>query len=175
MTLLCGGRDLAARARAHAVALNYGDLLERAARLLRERAEVRAALQQKYRWLFVDEFQDTDPIQAEVIFLLAAAGTAERDWTRVPLRPGALFIVGDPKQSIYRFRRADIDTYTRVRQVIVATGGQVVELTTSFRAVPALCQWANGSSALLPGNRHPSSPPTAVWTLIPIGRRAIQG
>jgi ATP-dependent helicase/nuclease subunit A len=144
MTLLCGGRDFAAKARAHAVALNYGDLLERSARLLREKAAVRAALQQKYRWLFVDEFQDTDPIQAEVIFLLAAAGAAERDWTRVSLRPGALFIVGDPKQSIYRFRRADIDTYTRVRQVIETTGGQVVELTTSFRAVPALCQWANG-------------------------------
>ena len=144
MTLLCGGRDFAAKARAHAVALNYGDLLERAARLLREKSAVRTALQLKYRWLFVDEFQDTDPIQAEVIFLLAAAGATERDWTRVSLRPGALFIVGDPKQSIYRFRRADIDTYTRVRQVIETTGGQVVELTTSFRAVPALCEWANG-------------------------------
>ncbi len=143
MTLLCGGRDFAAKARARAVALNYGDLLERAASLLRDKPEVRTALQQKYRWLFVDEFQDTDPIQAEVIFLLAAAGATERDWTRVSLRPGALFIVGNPKQSIYRFRRADIDTYTRVRRVIETTGGQVVNLTTSFRAVPTLCEWAN--------------------------------
>ncbi len=144
MTLLCGGREFAAQARARAVALNYGDLLERAAHLLREKPEVRTALQQKYRWLFVDEFQDTDPIQAEVIFFLAAAGAAERDWTRVPLRPGALFIVGDPKQSIYRFRRADIDTYTRVRQLIEDSGGQVIPLTTSFRADPALCTWGNG-------------------------------
>jgi ATP-dependent helicase/nuclease subunit A len=142
MTLVGGGRDFAARARAHAVSLNYEDLLQKAARLLREKAEVRAALQRKYRWLFVDEFQDTDPIQAEVILLLAGVG-GEADWTRAPLRPGALFIVGDPKQSIFRFRRADIDTYNRVRQRIEAAGGQVVELTTSFRHVPSLCAWAN--------------------------------
>ena len=91
----------------------------------------------------MDEFQDTDPIQAEVILLLAGAPSAERDWTRVPLRPGALFVVGDPKQSIYRFRRADIDIYQRVRQRIEATGGQVATLTACFRSVPALCEWAN--------------------------------
>ncbi|MFQ5829943.1 MAG: UvrD-helicase domain-containing protein [Candidatus Methylomirabilia bacterium] len=143
VTLLVGGRAVAAEARRGAVTLNYGDLLQVAARLLRENLEVRAALQRKYRWLFVDEFQDTDPIQAEVILLLAAEPGAGGDWTQVPLRPGALFIVGDPKQSIYRFRRADIDTYTRVEACIQTTGGQVVELTASFRAVPALCRWAN--------------------------------
>ena len=141
--LVCGGREFAARARARAVALNYEDLLQQAARLLRGKPEVRAALQRKYRWLFVDEFQDTDPIQAEVIVLLAATPGSESDWMRVSPRPGALFIVGDPKQSIYRFRRADIDTYERVRRRIEATGGRVVELTTSFRAVPTLCEWAN--------------------------------
>ncbi|MFQ5845782.1 MAG: UvrD-helicase domain-containing protein, partial [Planctomycetota bacterium] len=143
ITLLVGGRAFAEDARRRAVMLNYGDLLQVAARLLRENLEVRAALQQKYSWLLVDEFQDTDPIQAEVILLLAAEPGAGGDWTQVPLRPGALFIVGDPKQSIYRFRRADIDTYTRVKECIQTSGGQVVELTASFRAVPALCEWAN--------------------------------
>ena len=159
MTLVCGGRDFAARARAHAVSLNYEDLLQRAARLLRGNAQVRAALQRKYRWLFVDEFQDTDPIQAEVIFLLAGAPGSEPDWTCTPLRPGALFIVGDPKQSIFRFRRADIDTYNRVRQRIEATGGQVVELTTSFRHVPSLCTWANAAfPAFFPAAATPQQP-----------------
>ncbi|MEK7370315.1 MAG: UvrD-helicase domain-containing protein, partial [candidate division NC10 bacterium] len=130
-------------ARQRAVALNSGDLLESVARLLRERPDVRAALQRKYRWLFVDEFQDTDPIQAEVFLLLAAEPGAGPDWTQAPLRPGALFIVGDPKQSIYRFRRADIDTYTRVKERIQATGGRVLELTASFRSVPVRCRWAN--------------------------------
>src|ERR1700716_3192340 len=74
--------------RRRAVTLNYNDLLQYAATLLRDNLEVRAALQNKYRWLFVDEFQDTDPIQAEVILLLAGGPSTQRDWTRLPLRPG---------------------------------------------------------------------------------------
>jgi ATP-dependent helicase/nuclease subunit A len=142
-TLLAEGREFARDARRRAVALNYGDLLELAARLLREDVVVRDDLQAKYRWLFVDEFQDTNPLQAEVMLLLAAQAGAERDWRRVALRPGALFVVGDPKQSIYRFTGADIETYERVRTVIERSGGRVVELTASFRSVPALCAWAN--------------------------------
>jgi ATP-dependent helicase/nuclease subunit A len=145
LACLADARREAEAARRRAVVLNYEDLLQLAARLLRERPDVRAALQGRFRWLFVDEFQDTDPIQAEVIGLLGAAPDSQRpaDWRRVPLRPGALFVVGDPKQSIYRFRRADIETYARVRARIEATGGEVVTLTTSFRAVPALGDWAN--------------------------------
>ena len=159
LTLLLEGREHAAAARRRAVTLNYNDLLQYAANLLRDNQEVRAALQDKYRWLFVDEFQDTDPIQAEVILLLAAAAGTERDWTRVPLRPGALFVVGDPKQSIYRFRRADIDIYQRVRQRIEATGGQVATLTACFRSVPALCDWANTAfGRLFPAEPTPHQP-----------------
>ena len=71
VTLLTTARDHAARERRRGNTLNYGDLLQLAARVLRGNAEVRRALQGKYRWLFVDEFQDTDPVQAEIIFLLA--------------------------------------------------------------------------------------------------------
>jgi ATP-dependent helicase/nuclease subunit A len=159
MTLLIEGREHAAWARRRAVTLNYGDLLQYAAGLLRDNLEVREALQRKYRWLFVDEFQDTDPIQAEVLLLLAAAPSPSPDWTRVPLRPGALFVVGDPKQSIYRFRRADIDIYQRVRGRIEATGGQVAMLTACFRSVPALCEWANTAfGALFPPRATPQQP-----------------
>jgi ATP-dependent helicase/nuclease subunit A len=159
LTLLIEGREHAAAARRRAVTLNYGDLLQYAATLLRDNLEVREALQRKYRWLFVDEFQDTDPIQAEVILLLAGAPSPERDWTRVPLRPGALFVVGDPKQSIYRFRRADIDIYQRVRQRIEATGGQVATLTACFRSGPALCEWANTAfGKLFPVDPTPHQP-----------------
>ena len=147
-SLLEGARSYARELRFRDLTLNYGDLLQCAARVLRENAQVRRALQRKYRWLFVDEFQDTDPIQAEVIVLLASepdvsgvAGPVE--WPKMPLRQGALFIVGDPKQSIYRFRRADIEIYNQVRQLIENNGGRTVELVTSFRATPDLCQWAN--------------------------------
>src|SRR3954469_4006546 len=147
---------LLTRARAHAAAerrrqntLNYGDLLTLTAKVLRDNPQVRRALQRKYRHLFVDEFQDTDPVQAELVFLLAAAEGADSpttppDWRSVTLRPGALFVVGDPKQSIYRFRRADIDIYNEVRaRLESATNGDVLSLTSNFRSVASLCEWAN--------------------------------
>ncbi len=150
------GAGAAADERRRLNSLNYGDLLNLTARVLRENAEVRRALQQKYRYLFVDEFQDTDPVQAEIVFLLAADekvvgrtfrsadSAADADWRHVPLRPGALFVVGDPKQSIYRFRRADIDIYNVVRERFSEPGtGRVLPLTMNFRSVPELCQWAN--------------------------------
>ena len=140
MTLLAGARDFAAEERRRAITLNYADLLQRAAWLLREKSAVRTALQRRYRWLFVDEAQDTDPVQAEVLLLLAAESGEGSDWTRVKLRPGALFVVGDPKQSIYRFTRADIETYNLLRKRL---GGEPVQLTASMRATPQLCDWAN--------------------------------
>jgi ATP-dependent helicase/nuclease subunit A len=143
VTLLADARAFAEDARRAAVVASYGDLLQCAARLLRERPDVRDALRRKYRWLFVDESQDTDPLQAEVVVLLAADG-AESDWTRARLRPGVLFVVGDPKQSIFRFTRADIEVHNRLRELIRASGGETVELTASFRATPALCAWTNG-------------------------------
>ena len=147
VTLLTGAREAAARERRRRHALSFNDLLLLTARVLRTSPDVREALQQKYRWLFVDEFQDTDPLQAEIMFLLAGerAGTAgPRGIFDLTLRPGALFVVGDPKQSIYRFRRADIDIYNEVRACLAGHDGQgVVSLTTNFRSVPALCEWAN--------------------------------
>ena len=84
---------------------------------------VRRHFQQRFKRLFVDEFQDTDPLQAELLLLLAADDPAQTRWQRCVARcPGKLFIVGDPKQSIYRFRRADVDVYrTRLRAAAART------------------------------------------------------
>jgi len=103
--------------------LNFQDLLLRTAELLRRSPTVRRHFARGYPRLLVDEFQDTDPLQAEILFLLAAEERREADWRRVTPRPGSLFVVGDPKQSIYRFRRADVDVYRFVRDRIAATGG----------------------------------------------------
>jgi ATP-dependent helicase/nuclease subunit A len=152
VTLLVRARESASAERRRSNSLNYGDLLNLTARVLRENEPVRRALQQKFRHLLVDEFQDTDPVQAEILFWLAADSAAPStskqkdaaDWRKVPLRPGALFVVGDPKQSIYRFRRADIDIYNIVRQRFSdPAGGRVVPLTLNFRSAPQLCDWAN--------------------------------
>ena len=159
MTLMVEGRDFARDHRHRALTLEYEDLLQYAARVLRENLPVRHALQQKYQWLFVDEFQDTDPIQAEVITWLASDGRGGTDWTAAALRPGALFIVGDPKQSIFRFRRADIETYGRVREVVERSGGTVVPLETNFRSTPVLCDWANDVfKGVFPESATPQQP-----------------
>jgi ATP-dependent helicase/nuclease subunit A len=124
--------------------LDFHDLLAEARDLLRDRPDVRRDFQQRYRTLLVDEFQDTDPLQLEIAFFLAEdpAGPAAPAWDQVRLAPGRLFLVGDPKQSIYRFRRADIETYERAR-AIVAAQGEVLTLHTNFRSVGRLLAAVN--------------------------------
>lgn len=128
--------------------LNFQDLLMKAAQLVRDNEEVRTYFAGRYERLLVDEFQDTDPIQAELMFLLtgeSAMGTvaSEKDWRRLTPRPGSLFVVGDPKQSIYRFRRADISIYNEVKARIEECGA-VLRLTANFRSVRSIGDFING-------------------------------
>jgi ATP-dependent helicase/nuclease subunit A len=123
--------------------MNFYDLLLQAATLLRENPEVRRYFQERFTHILVDEFQDTDPIQAEVVLHLTGEDLKEKAWQKMRVKPGSLFIVGDPKQSIYRFRRADIDTYNEVKRVIKKSGGLVIPLTTNFRSTCTLCDWIN--------------------------------
>jgi ATP-dependent helicase/nuclease subunit A len=134
MTLLARGAGEFTRERMRAGTLGFGDLLVGASRMLRTSTRARRTLGERFRHLLVDEFQDTDPIQAEICFLMASEPGEGVDWRRVTLRPGALFVVGDPKQSIYRFRRADIQTYELVKRRI-AEQGAVLRLTSNFRSV----------------------------------------
>jgi ATP-dependent helicase/nuclease subunit A len=114
--------------------LGFEDLLIGSVALLRRSPSVRRALGERFRYLLVDEFQDTDPIQAELCFLLASAPEEGDDWQAVTPRAGSLFVVGDPKQSIYRFRRADIQTYELVKRRMTACGA-VLGLVENFRSV----------------------------------------
>jgi len=114
--------------------LDFLDLLLSCRDLLRDHAEVRLALRERFSHFFVDEAQDTDPLQMEILLLLASEDAAESDWRRVRPRPGRLFLVGDPKQSIYRFRRADVLLYLAVKEQLEKAGVAVLELSHSFRA-----------------------------------------
>ncbi len=145
--------------------LDFQDLLLLTARLLRRDPAARAELGRRWRRLLIDEFQDTDPLQAEIMLLLASepaegeasaaepdadhdaepvAGSdaATADWRTAVPRPGALFVVGDPKQSIYRFRRADIQLYEFVKERF-RVFGDVVELTSNFRSRPPIGDLVN--------------------------------
>jgi ATP-dependent exoDNAse (exonuclease V) beta subunit len=105
--------------------VDYTDLLLKARDVLVRSIPVRRYFQRRFDFVLVDEFQDTDPLQAQIAFLLAedANGSPAADWRSVRLAPGKLFVVGDPKQSIYRFRRADIAVYEEVKRLVEASGG----------------------------------------------------
>ncbi|HUR33759.1 MAG TPA: UvrD-helicase domain-containing protein [Vicinamibacterales bacterium] len=136
-------------------ALDFVDLLLRARDLLVSHADVRQAFQARFARLFVDEFQDTDPLQAEILLLLAADDHRERNWRRIQPLPGKLFIVGDPKQAIYRFRRADVETYREVCELLESRGARRVFLHTSFRSRPGIQRVVNASfGPVMTGDRQ---------------------
>ena len=114
-------------------ALDFADLLVRARDLIRDNDSIRGYLQRKFRRVFVDEFQDTDPVQADILLLLAGDV------------PGKLFIVGDPKQAIYRFRGTDVGTYWDVSRELQTRGGRLLQLTKSYRSVPAIQKFVNAA------------------------------
>ena len=151
---LLGCVDEYERLKAREGALDFLDLLVRARNLLCDDAAVRRHFQQRFTRIFVDEFQDTDPLQAEVLLLLAAKDPSETDWRRVSPVPGKLFVVGDPKQSIYRFRRADVETYLQVCEQLTASGARPVELRRSFRSVPNIQRAVNAAfHSIMDGSR----------------------
>jgi ATP-dependent exoDNAse (exonuclease V) beta subunit len=125
--------------------LDFVDLLISVRDLIRDNAEVRHYLQDRFTHLFIDEFQDTDPLQAEILLLLASDDRHETDWRNVIPKAGKLFLVGDPKQSIYKFRRADIVLYRKVRDTLIDRGVGLVRLTQSFRSVRNIQQLVNAA------------------------------
>lgn len=129
--------------------LDFLDLLRKTRDLLQSRDDVREDFQHRFSHVFVDEFQDTDPLQAEILLLLVADDPRVSDWRDVTPLPGKLFLVADPKQSIYRFRRADVRTYLEVREQLVARGAVPLHLTTSFRSVPGIQRVVNAAFAPL--------------------------
>ncbi len=139
--------DLYASLKARAGKLDFVDLLLLACELLQSNAEVRQYFQQRFSHIFVDEFQDTDPLQAAILLLLAADDPVETDWLRVKPAPGKLFLVGDPKQSIYKFRRADVTLYQRVCGTFEGCGVRRVALTRSYRSVRGIQQFVNAAFA----------------------------
>ena len=134
--------DYEARRKAEGIA-TFDDLLVWTRDLLRDNAGARAHCRQKYSRILIDEFQDTDPLQAEIAFYLASKPDADiggQPWHTLPLEPGKLFIVGDDKQSIYRFRNADIAVVQQVK-----AGGQLeaLPLSENRRSQKPALDWVN--------------------------------
>ncbi len=126
--------------------LAFQDLLVFARNLLRDNVHVRDQLGQRYQRLLIDEFQDTDPLQADIAGLLASPADG------APIEPGRLFFVGDAKQSIYRFRRADIEMYQESRERF---GCEAVGLSSNFRSSAAVIDWCNHLFETMLGAERP--------------------
>ncbi len=124
--------------------LSFDGLLARARTLLRDHPVIRERIKGEYRAVLVDEFQDTDPVQYEIFLAVSERrGQCEPSWQKMSLEAGKLFIVGDPKQSIYAFRRADIEAFDRVVDKIESEGGVVHKLTGNFRSDAAVLEPVN--------------------------------
>ncbi|HET9317782.1 MAG TPA: UvrD-helicase domain-containing protein [Vicinamibacteria bacterium] len=118
--------------------LDFVDLLVRTRDALRDRESVRAHARERFRFLLIDEFQDTDPLQVEIAELLASG------------EPGRLVVVGDAKQSIYRFRRADVALFARLcAQARERSGHAVLRLNQNFRSRPGVLAFVNRAFAPL--------------------------
>ena len=162
----CGGYLAAVeQAKEEAGALDFQDLLIRARDLVRDSKEVRGYFQRRFRYLLVDEFQDTDPLQVDLLFLLAEKEPRAASWQEAELAEGKLFLVGDPKQSIYRFRRADIEIYQAARQNMLKFG-KALAITQNFRTLPRLIEWVNRTFSILiepQGNFQPGYQPLSAF------------
>ena len=128
----------------------FHDLLVWARNMLRDDPEARRHFQGRYRSLFVDEFQDTDPLQVQIVQLLARRDAAGN------FAPGALFVVGDPKQSIYAFRRADIQMTEQFRETAQIDDAS---LTANFRSRDAILSWVNTVFGQWMGSDNPFQAP----------------
>ncbi len=156
--------------------ISFDGLLVRARNLVRDHQRVRAELKRRYRTILIDEFQDTDPIQYEILLYLAEqSNQSASDWRRVKLEPGKLFVVGDPKQSIYAFRRADIEAYLEVvEKIVMAQDGVECRLTTNFRSDGAILDVVNGAFENLIQAQPGLQPPYIAIQPAP-GRASITG
>ena len=111
----------------------------------------------RHSYFLIDEFQDTNPMQAEVFFYLASEHPVEK-WSDCVPRPGSLFIVGDPKQSIYRFRSADVASFLKVKCLFKENVGSVLTLSKNFRSTRLMCDYFNRVfSAMLPSETSDQS------------------
>ncbi|MBB3880221.1 MULTISPECIES: UvrD-helicase domain-containing protein [Sphingomonas] len=125
--------------------LDFDDLIFAARDLLRDHDAVRRSLGQRFAHVLVDEFQDTDPLQTEIFWRLCGEPVdGEDDWTQFRIRPGALFLVGDPKQAIYRFRGADVGAYVQARDAFRDQNpDSLLSISTNFRSCGSILTFVN--------------------------------
>ncbi|MDZ7673366.1 MAG: UvrD-helicase domain-containing protein [Halanaerobiales bacterium] len=117
--------------KARASFLDFFDLQDRLIKVLKSNPELIESINDQYKYIMVDEFQDNNPVQEEIIYLLGQSSKIN------------IFLVGDPKQSIYRFRGADVRVFNRQKEEIKKRNGEVYKLTKNFRSRPSILNFVN--------------------------------
>ncbi len=143
---LCGEyQELLLRRRRSSGALSFQDVVEMAVRLLRENPALRRFYKKRFRFIMIDEFQDNNELQKELLYLLAETEEDEAEGQPGPerLSPEKLFFVGDEKQSIYRFRGADVSVFRNLSSELGASEGSQIALATNYRSAPVLIDFFN--------------------------------
>jgi exodeoxyribonuclease V beta subunit len=136
--LIDGVRDELSSGKRAAGRYDFDDMLSLVDEALRgpRGGALAETMRQRWRYALIDEFQDTDVTQWSIF--------RRAFFERGPGRtPSVLLVVGDPKQSIYRFRGADVDTYLAASDEVLAAGGAHVRLGDNYRATPALVAATN--------------------------------
>lgn len=125
--------------------LTFSDVASLAVDILMTNRTLRRYYKHVFKYIMIDEFQDNNEQQKKLLYLLAERLDQEGDGVPAPenLEKGKLFFVGDEKQSIYRFRQADVSVFKRLAKELQSTGGRHLELATNYRSEPALIQWFN--------------------------------
>jgi ATP-dependent helicase/nuclease subunit A len=124
---------------------SFSFLSGRAVRLLKDNPELCKKYQDRFDAIMVDEFQDTNEQQKELVYLLCGGD-------ETTLKGNKLFVVGDAKQSIYRFRGADVSVFRKVRDDIAKTGGKNIVMADNFRSAPEIIAACNTLFKDLLGN-----------------------
>jgi ATP-dependent exoDNAse (exonuclease V) beta subunit len=165
-------RDLYADYKQKAALLDFDDLLHHACALLKSNETVRQALGRRYPRILVDEFQDTDPLQAEILWRLAGEGNPDSLWHERSIRRGALFLVGDPKQAIYRFRGADVETYLVAKRALAKQDpAAILEVSANFRSQAGILSFVNARFAGMLDEGHGQPGFTALTAVRQQGER----
>lgn len=125
--------------------LSFQDVALLAVDILLTNKELRTYFKQKFTYIMIDEFQDNNQLQRDLLFLLAEKPNCLGD--DIPavnqLQPNKLFFVGDEKQSIYRFRGADVSVFKQLMRELVCAGGELITLNTNYRSAPRLIEYFN--------------------------------
>lgn len=150
-------QDLVCEKKLASEVLSFRDSAELAVEILKTNRDLRRWYARQYRWIMIDEFQDNNVLQKQLLYLLAEDDQHQEGMPgAADLNPAKLFFVGDEKQSIYRFRGADVSVFKGLKEELVNHGGSFIELKKNYRSSSRLISFFNQVFSSVMGQDNPA-------------------